>query len=115
MLLDLPHHLGTAMCSNGCGLDCPIALDEAKDDDFAGCAPTTFALSMPAKGGFVAFNGTSKGFTELLFVSTTGTDQAVKSLLGRTAGIVTKALTIDRNAKGKKLNEATLGRFRKTA
>jgi hypothetical protein len=92
------------MCCNGRGLDYPIALDEAKDDNFTGGTPASFALPMPTECGFVAFDGTGKGFTELFFVSAASTDETVKSFLGRAARIVTKSLTIDRNTKGKKFN-----------
>jgi hypothetical protein len=70
---------------------------------------------MPTECGFIAFYGSGKDLAELLFVSTAGSDQTVKSLLGRTAGIVTKALPEDRNAKGKEVNESTLGRLGQTA
>lgn len=115
MLLDLPHHLGTTVCGNGSRLDRSVALNEAEDDHFTGCAPTAFALAMPAKGGFVAFDVPGKRFTKLLFVGAAGTDQSIESFLGRTAGIVTETLPVNGHAKGKKFNEATFGRFRKTA
>ena len=114
MLLDLSHHLGTTVCGNGFRLHCPVALDEAEDNHFASSAPAALALAMPTECGLVAFDGSDKGFTQLLFVSAAGADLTIKSFLGRATGIVTKSLSINRNAKGKKFNEAALGRFRKT-
>jgi len=115
MLLDLPHHLGTTVCGNGGRLDRSVALDEAEDDHFTGCAPTAFALAMPTEGGFVAFDGPGKRFTKLLFVCAASPNQSIESFLGGTAGIVTETLPVNGYAKGKKFNQATFGRFRKTA
>ena len=74
----------------------------AKHNHFAGRAPAAFAPPMPTECGFVAFDGTGKHFTRLLFVSAAGTDETEKSFLGRTTNIVTKSLTINRNVKSKK-------------
>ena len=114
MLLDLPHDLCTTMCSNGGRLHRTVALNETEDQHFAGGSPPAFPLAMPAKGGFVAFDGSGKGFTQLLFVSAAGADQTIKSFFGRAADIVTKPLATNRDAKSKTFNKATFGRVRKT-
>jgi hypothetical protein len=115
VFLDLLHDLGSTVCGDGCSFHRPVALDKAKDDDLAGGAPAALALAVSAECGFIAFDGSGKHLAELLFVSAAGPDQTVKSLFGRAAGIVAKALSKDRHTKGKQFDKATLGCLGQTA
>ncbi|MDR8878127.1 hypothetical protein FEP67_06376 [Burkholderia multivorans] len=80
MRLDLLHDRYLVMrCDRG-GLDFAIAFDDAEDDDFTRCTPTTFAVASPAKRGFVAFQRPAKRLAQLLLLSHACTNQTIEAL-----------------------------------
>src|SRR6056297_143459 len=95
--------------------DDPITLENAENDDLAGCAPTTQAGAMSAEGGLVELEMTEQGFTEVLSVCTSCSGQPVEPLSGRCADLDSKAQAVDRHAENEALQQPGFGRLRQAA
>jgi len=111
---DKPDNLAAASPLDREDPDHAISLEDAEDYDLACGSPTSFALSMPAKRGLVAFHGPIKRLLAFFLKGKNSPYQTEEPLHRGLGNLNSKAHPVNRNSKHKKLKKSSLGCVRES-